>query len=212
MRNFRLPPVYPITSTEISGLSHRDQAERLIAGGAEIIQLRDKHATPRVLYAAAKETLDVARKFGVPLMINDRVDIARAIGADGVHLGQDDLPPIKAREILGDTVVIGYSTHSVEQAIKAATLPVDYIAIGPVFPTRTKADPDPAVGLDGLELVRGAIGKRQLVAIGGIQASNICQVLKAGADSAAVISAVFGGSATVEEEMAILIEHSTKNC
>ena len=212
MRNFRLPSVYPITSTEISGLPHREQAERLIAGGAAIIQLRDKHAKPRDLYAAAQQTLEITRKFGVRLIINDRVDIVLALGADGVHLGQDDLPPEKAREILGDAAIIGYSTHSVEQAINAATLPVDYIAIGPVFPTGTKADHDPTVGIDSVALVRKAIGSLPLVAIGGITASNICRVLEAGADSAAVISAVFDGDGSIERNMASLVRRLAKKC
>lgn len=201
MRDFRLPPVYPITSKEISGLSHREQAERLLAGGAGIIQLRDKGASPRALYAAAKGTLEVTRKHAVSLIINDRVDIALALGADGVHLGQDDLLPVKAREILGDNAIIGYSTHSVEQAIMAAAMPIDYIAIGPVFSTRTKAHPDPVVGLDGLSAVRRAVGKTPLVGIGGITASNVNQVLNAGADCAAVISAILAGPGTIEDEM-----------
>ena len=198
---FILPPIYPITDTRLSGLSHRQQAERLIAGGARIIQLRDKHATPRELYAAARDTLEFTRQHGVPLIVNDRVDIALALSADGVHLGQDDLPPDKAREILGDRAIIGFSTHSVEQAVAALAWPVDYIAIGPVFSTQTRADPDPVVGIEGLQLVRNAAKGRPVVAIGGIGHDKIRAVFEAGADSAALIAALVSDPASIEARM-----------
>jgi thiamine-phosphate pyrophosphorylase len=187
-KTFRLPTIYPITDTRISGLSHREQAELLIVGGAEIIQLREKLASPREFYDAARAALEVAKRHSVPVLINDRVDIALALGADGVHLGQDDLPPERARMILGEQAIIGFSTHSVEQAVAAAAMPVDYIAIGPIFATRTKENPDDIVGLDGLRRVREAIGRTPLVAIGGIDRERIPLVLKAGADSAAMVS------------------------
>jgi len=126
----------------------------------------------------------------VTLIINDRVDIALTIEADGVHLGQDDLPADKAREILGDSAIIGLSTHNLEQAIAASKQPVDYIAIGPVFPTTSKADPDEVIGLDLLRRVRDALPAARLVAIGGINDENITDVLAAGADSAAGRSAL----------------------
>ncbi len=127
------------------------------------------------------------------MIINDRVDIALALGAPGVHLGQDDLPPEAARKLLGDEAIIGYSTHNVAQAIAAANLPIDYIAIGPIFETGTKKNPDPVVGLDGLRAVRDAIGDRALVAIGGITVENAPSVIEAGANSVAVISALLSG-------------------
>jgi thiamine-phosphate pyrophosphorylase len=200
----QLPPIYPITDTRISGLSHREQAERLIAGGARIIQLRDKHATPREFYAAAKETLELTKQAGIPLIINDRVDIALATKADGVHLGQDDLPPHEAREILGPDAIIGFSTHSVEQAIFAGAIPVDYVAIGPVFLTKTKENPDDIVGLDGIRSVREAIGGIPLVAIGGINDENLKAVLAAGADSAALISSLISTATDISARMAEL--------
>ena len=201
MRNFRLPSIYPITDTRISGLSHREQAERLIAGGAQIIQLREKYASPREFYAAAKETLGVTRAHGVPLIINDRVDIALALKADGVHLGQDDLPPQRAREILGEGAVIGFSTHSVEQAVNAAALPIDYLAIGPVFATATKQDPEAVVGLDGIKAVKAAVTTISVVAIGGIDSGNIVSVLNAGADSAAMIGSLLAEPALIGDRM-----------
>jgi thiamine-phosphate pyrophosphorylase len=182
-----LPKLYPITSRDISGLSHLEQVRRFIDGGAEMIQLRDKEAPAGELYAAALESVKYAHRHSVRILINDRVDIALATGADGVHLGRDDLPPGEARKILGDDATIGFSTHTVADALAALDLPIDYIAIGPIFETSTKADPDPVVGLDGLRAVRSVIGKFPLVAIGGIDLENAQSVLDAGADSLAVI-------------------------
>jgi thiamine-phosphate pyrophosphorylase len=126
----------------------------------------------------------------VKLIVNDRADIALALGADGVHLGQDDMPPEAARALLGGGAVVGFSTHGVEQAIAAARLPVDYIAVGPIFATASKENPDPVVGLEGLRRVREAVGRVQVVAIGGVTHENGPSVLAAGADSVAVISAL----------------------
>jgi thiamine-phosphate pyrophosphorylase len=187
----RPPKLYPITDRRLSGLSHAEQAARLIEGGAAFIQLREKHLSPREFYREAEEALRVARARGAKLIINDRADIALALGADGVHLGQDDMPPEAARRLLGVGAVIGFSTHSVLQAAAAARLPVDYIAVGPVFATGSKENPDPVLGLEGLRRVREAVGAFvKLVAIGGITRENAPSVLGAGADSVAVISAL----------------------
>ena len=172
----------------MSGLSHLEQVRRLADGGATLVQLRDKTASSRELYDTALEVVNFARSNAVSIIINDRVDIAMAVGADGIHLGQDDLHPKHARVLLGAHAIIGFSTHSLEQARLALELPVDYIAIGPVFGTSTKLDPDPVVGLDGLRSVREATFGAPLVAIGGINRTNAASVLAAGADSVAVIS------------------------
>lgn len=200
--NFTLPKIYPITDVSLSGMSHAEQVERLIAGGAKFIQLREKHASPLDFFEAAKSAVEIARQHDVKIIINDRVDIARALGADGVHLGQDDLPPSAARQILGSEAIIGFSTHSVEQAIKAAAHGVNYIAIGPIFETTTKEKPDPVVGLDGLRKVKKSIDQIQLVAIGGIGLDDIRDVMAAGADSAALISAIVGDSETISVKTA----------
>lgn len=189
--SFRLPRVYPITDTQISGLSHAEQVALFAESGATLVQLREKRAPALQFYEAAKAALAVAAERGVQLLINDRVDIALAVGAAGVHLGQDDLAPDVARRLLGNDAVIGYSTHSVAQAIEAAILPIDYLAIGPIFGTSTKENPDPVVGLEGLRAVRSAIGNLPLVAIGGITRENIAAVVEAGADSAAMISGLW---------------------
>jgi len=204
--NLVLPKIYPITDVSLAGISHGEQVGRLIAGGATFIQLREKHASPRDFFEAAKPAIEIARKNNVMIIINDRVDIARALGADGVHLGQDDLPPNAAREVLGPDAIIGFSTHSVEQAIDAAGLPIDYIAIGPIFETKTKENPDPIVGLDGLAEVKKNIGNIPLVAIGGIDLDNVLDVLAAGADSIALVSAIIGDPALISAKTAQLLD------
>lgn len=185
-----IPPIYPITDTNASGLSHAEQVEKLAAGGATFIQLREKAASPRDFYQAALEAMVVARQSGVRIIINDRADIALAVGADGVHLGQDDLPPGKARAVLGPNRIIGFSTHNVEQALAADLMPVDYIAIGPVFQTSSKERPDPIVGLEVISEIKRRISK-PLIAIGGITLDRARSVREAGADSLAIISDVF---------------------
>ena len=187
---FRLPRVYPITDTRISGLSHAEQVALFADGGATVVQLREKHAPALEFYEQAKAALEVAKKRGVQVIINDRADIALALGAAGVHLGQDDLPPEAARRLLGEDAIIGYSTHSLAQIQEAAKLPIDYLAIGPIFPTSTKENPERVVGLDGVRLAREAIGDRALVGIGGISPANARDVIDAGADSVALIHAL----------------------
>jgi thiamine-phosphate pyrophosphorylase len=193
-----LPKLYPITDPYLTGLSHTVQLTRLVSGGATFVQLRDKHASPRELFDEAEQAVRFARSHGVKLILNDRVDLAMALGADGVHLGQDDIPPEAARRLLGPSALIGYSTHSVEQAVRAITLPIDYLAIGPIFPTSSKENPDPVVGLDGLRRVRDAIGQIPLVAIGGITMANASDAIRAGADSVAVISGLLADTSQIE--------------
>lgn len=185
--SFHLPRLYPITDTLISRLSHAEQVEQFAAGGATFVQLREKRASPRAFYEAAREAMTLAHTLGVLIVINDRVDIAIAVRADGVHLGQDDLPPERARLLLGESRIVGYSTHTLEQALAASFAPVDYVAIGPVFQTRTKERPHEAVGLDVVAEIRRQVTK-PLVAIGGITLDSAPLVIGAGADSVAVIS------------------------
>lgn len=184
----KLPKIYPITDTRITNLPHAEQVEKLIEGGAELIQLREKYASSEDFFYQAKEATEFAKKHNVKIIINDRVDIALALKTDGVHLGQDDLPPVEARKILGKDAIIGFSTHTVSQAVEAVKLPIDYVAIGPVFSTKTKENPDEVIGLDGVKKVSEAIGNFPLVAIGGITFDNFREVLEQGASSVAVIS------------------------
>ena len=202
---FKPPKIYPITDTLISALSLAEQVERLIGGGATLIQLREKDASPGDFYRAAEKALKIARRYNVKIIINDRVDIALALKADGVHLGQDDLSPEYARQILGDTAIIGFSTHNLQQAISAINLPIDYLAIGPVFATSTKKNPDAVVGVRGVEKVRAAIGNFPLVAIGGINRANFREVLNAGADSAAIIRDLLENAGEISETLKIML-------
>ncbi len=202
---FELPKIYPITDVRISGISIPDQVERLIAGGAMFIQLREKQASLRDFYESVARSIGIARAYGARIIINDRLDIALASKADGVHLGQDDLPCTHARRILGGNAIIGISTHSPRQALAAIQLPIDYIAIGPIFPTSTKEKPNAAVGLEGLSKTRSLIADFPLVAIGGITSSNLKSVLDAGADSAAIISGLVSDSDQITQRMQALI-------
>ena len=153
-------------------------------------------------FAQAERALLIARERGAKIIINDRVDLALALGADGVHLGQEDLAPDAARRILGDAAIIGFSTHNLEQASRAAQMPVDYVAIGPIFSTNTKQSANPPLGLDGLARVRDALDGISIVAIGGITSENIEATLKAGADAVAVIADIWGSvlEATIKTE------------
>lgn len=185
-----LPRIYPITDTRISGLSHLEQVKRLVAGGAKFIQLREKNASPRDFCEQALEVVEFARAQGVRIIINDRVDIALALKADGVHVGQDDLPPELVRQILGPEAIIGFSTHTIGQVIAAVELPIDYIAYGPIFQTTTKENPDPIIGTEAIKEIRPLVGNLPIVAIGGISGNHLRSVIEAGADSAAMIGAI----------------------
>lgn len=191
--------LYTITDTQISGLSHVTQVAQLCAGGARLIQLREKHLAPGEFYCEAEAALRAARSQGARIIINDRADIAFALRADGVHLGQDDLPPEAARRLLGPDAVIGFSTHNAEQAERASNMPIDYIAIGPIFATQTKVDPEPVVGLDGLRRVRDAAGVIPLVAIGGITTANAAEVIAAGADAVALIVGLLAPPTSIQD-------------
>ena len=205
-----LPKVYPITDTQLSGLSHAQQVARLIEGGASLIQLRDKHAAPREFYREAAAALQVARDHNARLIINDRVDIALALKADGVHLGQTDLPVEAARSLLGKDAIIGFSTHDTEQVKLATAMAVDYVAFGPVFQTSTKQDPDPVAGLVALQEARGIVGSLPLVAIGGITLGSALEVLKAGADAVAVIGALIADPTRIKENMGKMLTATSR--
>ena len=180
--------VYPLTDRHISGLSHAQQVLELSSSGAAIVQLREKELTAREFYTEAAAAINVAREQAVRVIVNDRVDIAHALKADGVHLGQDDLPPTAAREILGPEAIIGVSTHNLEQIRVASEMPVDYVALGPIFPTTAKPSSTPPVGPRGLREARKILGEMPLVAIGGLTASNGPEVLTAGAAVLAIIT------------------------
>lgn len=183
-----LPKLYAVTDTQISGLSHTEQTKNLIERGFQLIQLRDKSENPRRFLEDAAEAVRLAHQNGVRIIVNDRADIALACGADGVHIGQEDLPPSAVRRILGEKALIGFSTHNVRQAAEARSMLVDYIAAGPIFATQSKENPDPTIGLDGLREMRRVIGDDfPLVAIGGIKRDVFEAVFHSGADCIALI-------------------------
>lgn len=156
-----------------------------------MIQLRDKVAGPRQLLPEARRIAQLCRARGVWFIVNDRLDLALAADADGVHLGQDDLPAKDARALLGTDKTLGISTHSLEQALRAAEQGADYLGIGPVFATATKATGYAPVGCDTIRQLRSRIN-RPIIAIGGITLSNVGDVIQAGATGVAVISAIVG--------------------
>ena len=186
----KLPKLYAITDCQLSNCTNEEIVGKLLAGGARLIQLRDKDASSREMLDAARSCLKHTRAAGAILVVNDRVDIALTADADGVHLGQDDISVEEAREMLGDDKIIGVSTHSIDQFRAALETSADYIAVGPVFATKTRENADPVVGL---ELVREAkaLSDRPIVAIGGITPERSAEVIAAGADCVAVISALY---------------------
>lgn len=197
----QLPRVYPITDAYLSGLSHAEQVGQFIDGGATLIQLRDKKSASCDFFSDGKAALQIARARGVRLIINDRVDIALALRADGVHLGQTDIPVESARRLLGKRAIIGLSTHNLLQVRLAAQTSSDYIAFGPIFETSTKTNPDPVAGLDALRAVRAIITDFPLVAIGGITISNARQVWAAGADAVSSVAALLSDRARIQQNL-----------
>jgi len=160
---------------------------RLVAqGGATLVQLRDKHSDTRAMVARARAIKAALAPLNVPLLINDRIDVALACGAEGVHLGQDDLPLSAGRALMGEKF-IGISTHNLDQAREAERNGADYIGFGPMFGTATKVTGYEARGLEMLQQIRRAV-KLPIVAIGGITEENVREIWQAGADSAAIIS------------------------
>jgi thiamine-phosphate pyrophosphorylase len=161
-------------------------AADLLSAGVTLLQYRNKNASPRRMLSQARQLRRIVGD-RVRLIMNDRADLCLAAGFDGVHVGQDDLPPEDARRIVEKPLWMGVSTHDPEQLRRADQTGADYLAIGPVFATSSKANPDPVVGLDGVRAAR-ALTRKPLVAIGGITRSNARSVIEAGADAVAVIS------------------------
>jgi thiamine-phosphate pyrophosphorylase len=184
---FSIPRLYAIIDpARTGGVLPAVVARELASAGVRLVQFRDKHASSRQLYEVCLELKELLRGSGCSLIVNDRADVARATKAAGVHLGQDDLPVEMGRRVLAPDQWIGCSTHSLDQVVAADRTTADYVAFGPVFPTASKENPDPVVGLEGLREARRAT-RKPLVAIGGINRRNAGEVLAAGADSVAVI-------------------------
>lgn len=187
-----LPRLYAILDpAQAGGRSILELCDELLAAGARLIQYRDKTATSRELFERSRELVARVRQAGGIFIVNDRADVAAAVGANGVHVGQDDLPVEMARVVVGAGRIVGFSTHNLEQVAAAGKTSADYIAFGPVYPTRSKARPDRVAGLEGLRRARQAT-RKPLVAIGGITLERAGEVMTAGADSVAVIADLLG--------------------
>ena len=183
--------LYVITDEKASrGRSHLQVAEAAILGGADVLQLRDKEASSGRLYRVAMQLRKLTRDANIPFIVNDRLDIALAAGADGVHVGQTDLPASVVREIMGPDRILGVSVDTVEEALLAEKDGADYLGVGPVFEARgTKPDAGEPLGVDRIARIRRHC-RLPIVAIGGIDLENAGKVRDAGADAAAVISAI----------------------
>jgi len=168
-------------------ISETECAEKLAAAGVRLLQYRNKRASARELFESSKRLSALLMPQGVTFVVNDRADVALAAEAGGVHVGQEDLGAEAARSVIGDGKLLGVSTHNLEQFKQAAATSADYVAVGPVFSTSTKANPDPVVGIELIRQVRSLTDK-PIVAIGGITLERAAEVIRAGADSVAVIS------------------------
>lgn len=183
-----LPRIYPIIDDSLVSIDTIEGASKaIIKGGAKIIQLRIKRFSSKEFLDAARIIREIARNKEVFFIVNDRVDVAILADADGVHLGQDDMPVTEARKLLGKDKIIGYSTHNIREVLEAIKLPIEYISFGPIFPTKTKRDAQIPKGIKGLAEVRKIIDI-PIVAIGGITETNMIHVFQEGADSVAMIS------------------------
>ena len=183
--------VYVATDSRLSrGRSHVEIARQAIGGGVDVIQLRDKEADGLGFYEVGCEIRRLAKSSGVPLLVNDRLDIALAVGADGIHVGQRDLPAAIARRLIGADRILGVSAATLDEAVIAERDGADYVGLGPIFEARgTKPDAGAPLGLDLIRAVRERC-RVPIIAIGGINESNILDVLDAGADGAAIISGI----------------------
>ena len=183
--------LYAVTDRAWTGpMTLLQQAEAALQGGVICLQLREKHLEDDAFLAEAREMAALCRRYRVPFIVNDRVDIALACGADGVHVGQDDMEVSAVRRMAGDKLMVGVSAHTVEEAVRAARGGADYLGLGAVFSTSTKADAG-AMSRDTLKAICQAVDLPK-VAIGGISAKNILELSGSGVDGVAVVSAIFG--------------------
>ncbi len=184
--------LYVVTDSRLAGeRGNLWTIEEAIAGGADVVQLREKNMSTREMILLGQALRELTRKHGVLFVVNDRVDVALAVDADGVHVGQDDMPAPLARKLVGLGMIVGVSATTLAEAIRAAEDGADYLGVGPIYPTGTKPDAAPATGPELVSAARRATGL-PIVAIGGIGPANAAEVVAAGADGVAVISAIVG--------------------
>lgn len=182
--------LYLVTDRDLSlGRPLAEVVLQAVKGGVSMVQLREKQAPTRFFIEEARRIKELLAPYRVPLIINDRVDVALAVAADGVHVGQEDMPYPLARKLMGQQAIIGLSVETIDQVREAEDYDVDYLGVSPIYETPTKTDTKGSWGLEGLTRVR-AMSRHQLVAIGGLKADNAEAVVRAGADSVAVVSAI----------------------
>jgi thiamine-phosphate pyrophosphorylase len=182
--------LYLVTDRGLSrGRSNIEIITAAVRGGATVVQLREKDCSTREFIEQSLTIKEFLKDHSVPLIINDRVDVAQAIKADGVHLGQTDMPLGLAKKILGESMIIGISAESVQDAIEAEKGGADYLGVSPIYATPTKSDTAPALGLEGLKEIRKAV-RLPLVGIGGLNTKTAAEVIRNGADGVAVVSAI----------------------
>jgi thiamine-phosphate pyrophosphorylase len=182
--------LYLVTDRGLArGRSTLEIVSAAVHGGVTVVQLREKDCSTRDFIEQALTVKELLKDRGVPLIINDRVDVAQAVKADGVHLGQTDMPLAVAKEILGDSMIIGISAESLQDAIEAEKAGADYLGVSPIYATPTKTDTAPPLGLEGLRKIRKAV-RLPLVGIGGLNPGNATEVIRSGADGVAVVSAI----------------------
>lgn len=186
--------LYLVTDRGLCGnRSLEDVAHQALVGGAVCVQLREKDASTRFFIDEARKMKALTKRFHVPLIINDRIDVALASGADGIHIGQDDMPYAEARRLMGPDAIIGLSVETWDDVVGAEALDVDYLGVSPIFETPTKTDTGENWGFAGLARIK-AYSRHTLVAIGGMNASNAREAVMAGADAIAVVSAICAAS------------------
>lgn len=192
-----LPKLYVILDAALIPSDELELALKLADAGVRLLQYRNKSASPRKVFEASKRLASHLVSQGASFIVNDRPDTAALTAATGVHVGQDDLDVEASRRVVGTDRWVGVSTHNLEQFRRAVATSADYIAVGPIFPTATKANPDPTIGVDFVKSVRG-LTEKPIVAIGGITLENAAQVVQSGADSVAVIGDILRAPSPVE--------------
>lgn len=198
-----LPRLYVILDAGLVRGPVPEIASQLMSAGVRLLQYRAKNVPAREMLEVAKALAGIARPHHAAFFVNDRPDVAYLAGADGVHVGQDDLSVEQARRVIGEERWVGVSTHNREQFEQAAASSADYIAIGPIYATASKANPDPVVGTEMIRQLR-PLTRKPIVAIGGIRLERAAEVIEAGADSVAVISGILGAADPVQQAMQFL--------
>ena len=191
MKRLVLPRLYVILDAALLTVPEKECAEELVAAGVRLLQYRNKRASARELFDSARQLSSLLIPQGITFVVNDRADVVSAAEASGVHVGQEDLEAEAARAVVGSNKLMGVSTHNMEQFQRAAASSADYIAVGPIFATGTKSNPDPVVGAQFIQKVRPLTDK-PIVAIGGIKLERAPEIIESGADSVAVISDILG--------------------